>query len=78
MPGWGRLDPVLEILRAKFVLNKNLASIIGNTKGHLTKIIINTSGGENKRLIQLIYKRLNIKYFRSTFKNSGISDWEKY
>ncbi|GES74746.1 hypothetical protein GLOIN_2v1785437 [Rhizophagus clarus] len=73
--------PFLQILRAKRVPIKALASLIENTSGHLVEInveCINPDEFDNKRIIQAIYQHCpNLKYLKMLFKNSGTLELEK-
>ncbi|RIA88657.1 hypothetical protein C1645_877231 [Glomus cerebriforme] len=82
---WNYLEnlslPFLQILKAKGVPIKVLASLIENTGGYLTEINIEMVCHDeinNKRIIQAIYQNcLNLKYLKLLFKNNNIVELEK-
>ncbi|RIA92264.1 hypothetical protein C1645_820952 [Glomus cerebriforme] len=68
--------PSLQILRARRIWIKSLASLIENTSGSLVEIkidYISHDGISNKRIIQAIYKNCpNLKYLKLVFINNNI------
>src|SRR6266496_4684492 len=73
--------PFLQILEAKNVPVKALASLIENTNGNLVEIVIDHifhNMFDNKRIIQSIYQNCpNLKYLKLMIRSSNILELEK-